>query len=113
MKTAFDDIRRAFFLIASVLITTPILAAEVAQGRCLESDSSANTVVIEEYNIKFSKQYPYGEPTGVQSKFILTGAKIGVTPKPGDILRIAYSVKGGIRTAVKVMNVTRQDLNKK
>jgi hypothetical protein len=31
----------------------------------------------------------------------------------GDILRIAYEVKGKERMAVRVMNITKQDLMKK
>jgi hypothetical protein len=37
---------------------------------------------------------------------------IGIPPEAGDVLRIAYDVKGTDRVALRVMNVTKQDLRK-
>jgi hypothetical protein len=36
-----------------------------------------------------------------------------MTPAVGDILRIAYEMKGNERMAIRVMNITKQDLMKK
>jgi hypothetical protein len=40
-------------------------------------------------------------------------AKIVLRPEPGDVLRIVYILEGGSRKALKVMNVSKQDLRKK
>ncbi|MFH1155181.1 MAG: hypothetical protein V1793_15325 [Pseudomonadota bacterium] len=88
-------------------------AAEVAQGKCVKFDEQAMTMVVEEYDINFSKANPYGISTGIVSEFNCNTAMIGITPKPGDILRIAYDVQGEKKIALKVMNVSKQDLRKK
>jgi hypothetical protein len=87
--------------------------AEVAEGKVVKMEKSGTLVTIDEYNIDFSKEYPYGHPTGVQAVYNLSNALIGFTPAVGDILRIAYEMKGNERMAVRVMNITKQDLMKK
>ena len=89
------------------------LGAEVAQGKCVKVEKDGTVVTIEEYDIQFSKEHPYGRPTGKTSVYDFSKAEIGVPAAVGDILRIAYRVKGNERVAVKVMNVSRQDLMKK
>lgn len=89
------------------------LCAEVSQGRCVKFDPTKMLITIEEYDTDFSPDHPYGRPTGTISVYDASTAKIGAHPKEGDILRIAYEVKGTDRVAIKVMNVTRQDLRKK
>ncbi len=88
-------------------------AGEVAQGKCLSFDHKSMLIVIEEYDTQFSKENPYGKPTGKQSTYKAADAQIGVVPEKGDILRIAYVVKGNDKMATKVMNVSKQDLMKK
>jgi hypothetical protein len=88
-------------------------AAEVAQGKCVAYDKAKNEISIEEYDTNFSKAAPYGRPTGTISKFDIAKAKIGIAPQPGDILRIAYTADGKTKKAIKVMNVSKQDLRKK
>lgn len=108
------------------LLAGAALAAEVVQGRCIAYDTDAKTITIEEYDINFSKEHPYGVSTGVVATYDVREAKIGLTPEPGDILRIAYEIHGGKRAAlvayetqgdrlvaVKVMNVTKQSLHGK
>lgn len=87
--------------------------AEVSQGKCIKLDESNMLLSLEEYDTDFSPEHPYGKPTGVISLYNLSNALMGVSPKPGDILRIAYEIKGTQRMALKVMNVSRQDLMKK
>lgn len=88
------------------------MAAEVAQGRCVSSD--AQTIVIEEFDtVKTDANKNYGNPTGIETAFDSSAAMIGIPPEPGDILRIAYDVKGNAKHAIKVMNVSKQDLTKK
>lgn len=109
--------RTRFFLLILVLTymfgTLNVSAAEVAQGKCLEYNPGNKELTIQEYNTEFSKEMPYGKPTVAVSKFDISNAKIGEDPKPGDILRIAYKANGKTKKALKVMNVSKQDLRKK
>ncbi len=89
------------------------LASEVAQGKCVEFNTDAGTLTIEEYDLNINKQTPYGKPTGVISVFDAKNAKIGISPSPGDVLRISYKPEGTGKQALKVMNVSKQDLRKK
>ncbi len=88
-------------------------AAEVSQGKTLQFDAAAKRIQIEEYDINFTPDHPYGQPTGIVSEYDLTGAKIGLGPEPGDVVRIAYRIDGERKLALKVMNVTKQDLRSK
>src|SRR5512139_291845 len=100
--------------IVAFLCYVPLsFGAEVAQGKCLKIEKDGTLVTIEEYDIQFSKEHPYGRPTGKTSVYNFSKAEIGVPPAVGDILRIAFTAKGNERKAVKVMNVSRQDLMKK
>jgi hypothetical protein len=96
-----------------VLCVSPAEAAEVAQGKCIEYDREKMLITIEEYDINFSEQYPYGQPTGKTRVFKVSKALIGLTPELGDILRIAYKVLGAECVGLKVMNVSKQDLMKR
>ena len=79
----------------------------------LEYDQGKKELTIQEYNTQFSKEAPYGKPTVAVSKFDVSDAKIGADPQPGDILRVAYNANGKAKKALKVMNVSKQDLRKK
>jgi len=106
----------SFLLMTAFLLAcwpVSVFAAEVSQGKCLEYDQGKNELTIQEYNTEFSKEAPYGKPTIAVSKFDVSDAKIGEPPKPGDILRIAYKANGKAKKALKVMNVSMQNLRKK
>ena len=103
----------AMALVLGMLLAATADAAEVVQGKCLGYDQAAKTIVVEEYDINFTPDFKYGHPTGIQSTFNVKEAKIGITPESGDILRIAYTVAGADKTALKVMNVSKLDLRKK
>ena len=110
--------KRSIFLLIGVFAvflcsTFTAFAAEVAQGKCTEYNKAKNEITIEEYDTRLSKGTPYGNPTGTMSQFDISKAKIGAVPQPGDILRIAYTLDGKAKKALKVMNVSRQDLRKK
>jgi len=92
---------------------SPVLAAEVSQGKCIQFDESTQKITIEAYDTQFSKEFPYGQPTGANEVFDVSTAAIGIHPEPGDILRLAWVEKGDSRSALKVMNVSKQDLRKK
>jgi hypothetical protein len=88
------------------------MGAEVSQGKCVHY-TAGQSVTLEEYDLNISKESPYGEPTGAVVTFNVEKAIIGIPPEAGDVLRIAYDVKGTERVALKVMNVSKQDLRKK
>lgn len=94
-------------------LTAAGLAAEVSQGKVLEVSKDPAVITIEEYDTNFSPEHPYGSPTGIVTRFDVKNAKIGLAPEPGDILRIAYRVQGEANVALKVMNVSKQDIHGK
>jgi hypothetical protein len=101
-------------LVAAVFCTiSTVFAAEVSQGKCGNYDQEKKTISVEEYNTSFTDENPYGEPTGVMNQYDVRNALIGIQPEPGDVLRIAYEVNGTDRIAIRVMNVSKQDLRKK
>ena len=103
----------AMVLVGLFWLAGTAAAAEVSQGKCLQYDKARKVVTIEEYDINFSKENPYGQPTGTQSEYDVATAMIGIPPEVGDILRLAYDVKDGAKVALRVMNVSKQDLRKK
>jgi hypothetical protein len=94
-----------------VLCLAADMADTVAQG-CV-ADQDKKIIVIEDYDTNFTKENKYGKPTGKQSTYNVANALIGATPTAGDILRIAFEEKGSDRVAVRIMNVSKQDLMKK
>ncbi len=88
-------------------------AAEVSQGMCKSFDPSARTLVIEEYDTNITPEQRYGGATGIINSYDTSLAQVGIPPSPGDIIRIAYKADGGKRQALKIMNVTKQNLMKK
>lgn len=96
-----------------LFLTGQALAFSVVQGKCLENNNGQKTLKIEEYDTNFSKTAPYGKATGIEAVYDVSQAKIGITPEPGDILRIAFTMEGEKKKAAKVMNVSKQDLRKK
>ncbi|MFH1480120.1 MAG: hypothetical protein ABIG67_02545 [Pseudomonadota bacterium] len=109
--------KRILIYLVSLIITlftaSLVMAAEVAQGKCINYDKEKKIITMEEYGLKFSDDHPYGNPTGVELVFNVEKAQIGLAPQPGDILRIAYKIENGEKRALKVMNVSKQDLRKK
>jgi hypothetical protein len=99
-------------VIVALCLALPAWSADVAQGKCVSYDQANKTITIEEYDINFSKEYPYGKPTGKKPVFNVANALIGIKPTPGDVLRIAYNEKAGQKEAIRVMNVSKQDLMK-
>jgi hypothetical protein len=100
-------------IVAVLFCLSLAYGAEVAQGKVLKIEKDGVLVTIEEYDLNFSKEHPYGRPTGATSVYDLSKATVGMPAQVGDVLRIAYEVKGKERMAVKVMNVSKQDLMKK
>ncbi len=111
MKTKVLSCMAALLLV--LCLAAPTMADTVAQGKCVSYDQAKKIIVIEDYDTNFTKENKYGTPTGKQSTYNAADALIGATPMAGDILRIAYEEKGADRIAVRVMNVSKQDLMKK
>ena len=99
--------------LAVLCCATLCLGAEVAQGKCVTVEKDGTVVTIEEYDIQFSKEHPYGRPTGKTSVYDFSKAEVGVPAAVGDVLRIAFVVKGNEKIAIRIMNVSKQDLMKK
>lgn len=108
-------IRIAFnpaLILAIFFFGAAAFGADVLQGKCLSLSQDGHSVTVEEYDLNFDKEFPFGHPAGTQSIVTIKDAKIGAAPQVGDILRIAYVVKGQEKSALKVMNVSRQSLKK-
>ena len=99
--------------IFGLLLATTAMAADVVQGECLEYNQESKIIKIREYDTNFSEEAKYGVATNIDSEYDVSQAKIGVLPEPGNILRIAYTTDGNRKMAIKVMNVSKQDLMKK
>jgi hypothetical protein len=99
-------------IILGLIFAANAIAAEVVQGACIEYNSETKIIKVTEFDTNFS-QNKYGNPTSIESEFDVSKAKIGANPAPGDIVRIAYKIDGNKKMAIKVMNVTKQDLMKK
>ena len=70
----------------------------VVQGTVSAYDAQANTVTVRD------ELAPNAELV-----LSLAGAEIGSAPNPGDVVRVAYRDQSGQLTAIRLMNLTRQD----
>ena len=78
----------------------------VYQGVCMKY--SATDQILELKNTQ-----PQLNPIpGETAVFNLAYAKVGLTPDPGDVIRVAYKAEGNSLVALKLMNVSKQDLRK-
>ncbi len=106
-------VRLGLCMVLMLCLSCPALAADIAQGKCVSYDTDKKILVIEEYDIDITAEQKYGKPTGKQLTFNLTDAVIGITPAAGDIIRIAFKAGEKENKAVRVMNVSKQDLKGK
>ncbi len=105
-----------FFMVLTAVffMSSMAFAADVAQGKVLSMDAATNILTIEEFDTHKSADHPYGRPTGVTSEYkIDKQTLIGIKPQVGDVVRIAFKTQGTERIAVRIMNVSKQDLRKK
>ena len=103
----------AALFLAGLFLAGPGLAAEVCQGKCISFAPDSGSIRIEEFDTNFSQEAPYGNATGIIAEIDCRNAKIGIVPEPGDVVRIAYDIQGDRKVALKVMNVSKQDLRRK
>ena len=105
--------KRAIVILAAVMALTGFaglaLAGEVFQGVAVSFDPAANKLVLKNSEPDKNKV----PKTMTEVTFDTSTAKIGLAPAAGDKIRVAYDQKGDKLMAVKVMNVTKQDLRKK
>lgn len=85
------------------------LAGEVFQGVAVSYDAAAKKLVLK--NTEPDRNKVPKDMTEVA--FDVSQAKIGLPPAAGDKVRVAYDKQGDKLVALKVMNVTKQDLRKK
>ena len=84
---------------------TPV--SKVYQGVCISLEDNNRVLKLKNTEPTVNKI------KGEQAVFDLTNAKVGLAPEPGDNLRVAYLEKDGVYVALKVMNVTKQNLHEK
>ena len=89
------------------------MAAEVVQGKCVSIDTEKKTYTIEVYDTTKDKDHPYGRSTNKNIVMNYSKALVGKDPEVGNILRVAYKVEGTNNMAIRVMNVTKQDIMRK
>jgi hypothetical protein len=96
---------KALRSIAALFLAAGIIAAmacgespKVAQGTVVSYQPDAKTMVIKDSG-----------PAGQEETFSLAGAEIGAEPAPGDEVRLSYRGRPGNLTAIRVMNLTRQE----
>jgi len=84
----------------------PARDSRVYQGTCIALEDGGKT-------LKLANSQPNLNPIkGESATFDVSTAKIGASPQPGDVIRLSFLEQGGKMVALKVMNVTRQDLSK-
>jgi hypothetical protein len=88
------------------MILAAVLASAIACGE--PPKVAQGTVVSYQPDTKILVLKESGE-TGQEQTFSLEGADIGAEPGPGDEVRLAYRDQGGKLTALRVMNMTKQD----
>ncbi len=99
--------------IAIALSIPAAMAAEVVQGKCVAIDVEKKIYTIEIYDTARDKDHPYGRSTNKNIVMNYSKAQVGKDPEVGNILRVAYKVEGTDNMAIRVMNVTKQDIMKK
>ncbi|MCB2185245.1 MAG: hypothetical protein KQJ78_02425 [Deltaproteobacteria bacterium] len=82
-------------------------AAQVFEGVCQSYDAAGQVLVLNNTQAELNK---VSDP---QVTFDTSTGKVGLIPEAGDTIRVAYNLVGNKYMAVKVMNVTKQDLRKK
>jgi hypothetical protein len=88
----------AMLILAGVAMVTQ--RVDVAQGICLSYDAPAKSLILR------------NELDSQEIVFDLAEAQVGILPRQGDVVRVAYHRAGQKNAARRVMNVTRLDIRK-
>ena len=107
MRQAIIVVSAGLALLATGCGFFEVPTSQVYQGVCISLDSDGKVLKLE------NTEPALNGIEGEQAVFDLTEAKVGLTPEPGDTIRVAYLEKEGVYRAVKVMNVTKQNLREK
>ena len=99
--------------VAFASMTVVAIAAEVVQGKCVAIDEVNKTYIIEVYDTTKSKEHPHGRSTNKIFVINYSKALVGKDPEVGDIIRAAYRIEGTENMAIRVMNITKQDIMRK
>ncbi len=99
--------------IAFALTVPAAMAAEVVQGKCVAVDEEKKTYTIEIYDTTKDEEHPYGKSTNKEIVLDYSKANVGKDPEVGNMLRAAYKVEGTDNMAIRIMNITKQDIMKK
>ena len=98
----------------AVALTVPAaMAAEVVQGKCVAIDEENKTYTIEIYDTTKNKENPYGKSTNKTMVVNYSKSMIGKDPEVGNLIRVAYKVEKTENIAIRIMNITKQDIMKK
>ncbi|MEW6263742.1 MAG: hypothetical protein AB1641_11770 [Thermodesulfobacteriota bacterium] len=97
--------------LAVLALAAPVAqAGEVVQGVCLSYDPQSKTMTVK------NELDPAGLKRLNQKEiyvFDLSIAKIGASPEKGNIVRVAFQKIQDKNVALKVMNVSKQDIRAK
>ncbi|MCB2227063.1 MAG: hypothetical protein KQH53_10335 [Desulfarculaceae bacterium] len=101
----------ALLLTASLLLSGCLgdggKESQVYEGACLALDAGGKTLTL-------ANSQPKLNPVkGASATFDISRAKVGLAPEKGNMIRVAYFAEGKKLVAIKVMNLTKQDLRKK
>ncbi|HUT51755.1 MAG TPA: hypothetical protein VM658_00045 [bacterium] len=95
---------KALTWIAMLCLAAGLMAAacgeppKVTQGIVVSYQPDTKTLVIKDSGLD-----------GQEETYSLQGAEVGAEPSPGDELRLSYRGQPGNLTAIRVMNLTKQD----
>lgn len=81
--------------------------SKVYQGNCLAVGPGGKTITLSNTQPKLNSI------KGESATFDLSKARVGLAPEVGNVIRVAFLQKGERLEAIKVMNVSKQDLRKK
>jgi len=103
--------KRLFMPVLVVLVMSALGCSNeskgyVYQGKCLRFSAA-------DHVLELKNTEPELNPIpGETAVFNVAEAKVGLNPAPGDVIRVAYKVQGNSFFALKLMNVSKQDLSK-
>ncbi|MBF0529169.1 MAG: hypothetical protein HQK55_07845 [Deltaproteobacteria bacterium] len=90
----------AMFIILVMAAPAVLAGGNVIQGTCVSYDEEKKILVINDELDKKDKT------------FDVSTAKVGAKPEKGNTLRVAFKKDGDKLIALKVQNVTKQDIRK-
>lgn len=87
------------------LLAGHVAAADIIQGRCISMENDAYKMTVEIYDTRFTRQHPYGGPTGRILEMSIKGASMDSAVRAGSLVRVAYEIDGTRVKALKIMSL--------